>query len=160
MKTKIATKYHPNLRKYCKLNNLDILIYTGKKCQYCKSKTIILTDHQLYRVGHDFKGKNYVCKKCDAHVKIYDGTNIGKGVVANWELRQLKYHTRQYFNNICNKHMSLRASSTDEAVNNVYSWISKELQIDRELTKMSLFTIQNCKDTLELCKPFIEYKYN
>ena len=131
-------------------------IYEGKICPYCCKHTEYIDSSFVYGKSY---GMIYICKPCDAYVGVHKGTDKSLGRLANKELRMAKKEAHFYFDKIAKT--SLINEIWREYIPNLtnrqkaYLWLSKQMDIDRELCHIGMFTLPQCKKVVEICKPFV-----
>lgn len=70
-------------------------------CPYCNKATMLVTGEILYPHRKDLKKRSfYLCKKCDAYVGCFWGTENPMGTPADKELRELRVITHGYFDQL------------------------------------------------------------
>ena len=91
------------------------------RCPYCGAPVIYRSAEGIYRENH-LNAMLYVCSKypkCDAYVRVHEGTKIPVGTLANKELRNLRRTAHLYFDQL---HQS--GLMTKDAA---YHWLSELL---------------------------------
>ncbi|MBD2386012.1 zinc-finger-containing protein [Cylindrospermum sp. FACHB-282] len=121
-------------------------ILQGKICPYCNQKSELVHSSIIYGAGTNY-GMIYLCKSCDAYVGCHKGTEKALGSLANRELRALR--------NKCHALFDVKWKGGDRisrqiARNSAYQWLSKQLEISREVTHIAMFDEQQCKHVIEL----------
>jgi len=120
-------------------------IYSAKICPYCKSRTRITTETEIY--GREYKKRAVICCKnfplCDSYVGTHDdGTTLGR--LANKELRMWKKRAHDEFDKL----WKTGNYDRDEAYEN----LSDEIGIDLEYTHIGFFNVETCKKVIHWAK--------
>lgn len=77
----------------------------------------------------------------------HPNTTIALGRIANKELREAKKEAHKYFDMIWkNKNLTRQEA---------YTWLSQQLNLQREQTHIGMFNIQQCKDTVYFSKQIL-----
>lgn len=134
-------------------------ILHGRVCAYCLEETKLVNSQEIYGEGRDY-GWMYWCKDCDAHVGCHHGSITSKGRVANASLRALKIEAHKYFDNLWKKKIAMEGVSKTKARRAAYSWLSETMKIDPEFTHIGMFTENECRKVIEICKPYYNPKYD
>lgn len=121
------------------------LILSGKICPYCGKPTELIDSAEVYH-GVSY-GWMYICRPCDAYVGCYYGTTKSLGRLANAELRRYKHEAHEVFDQIW------KARFMDRY--NAYTWLSKKLGIERQLTHIGMFDVDTCKKVIQVSKAFL-----
>jgi len=125
------------------------LIATGQTCPYCLQPSVLTGADVIY--GRAYADKYiYLCRPCDAYVGCHPGTVNALGRLADKELRQWKQVAHSYFDPMWKGRKGKRTAA--------YDWMAKEMNIDRGEAHIGMFTVIQCQQLVELCKPF--YKSN
>lgn len=134
------------LRQVCIERGADFLVLTGKKCPYCLNETEYIDSSIIYGKSY---GMVYMCKPCDAYVGVHYGDSLdSKGSVANKRLRYWRKKAHEHFDPIAfekRKGWSRRKA---------YAWLSQEMGLPKELTHIGMFSVNKCKQVIEICKTF------
>ncbi|WP_435416297.1 zinc-finger-containing protein [Polaribacter aestuariivivens] len=113
-------------------------VFNGKICPYCKSKTKLLSELQVY--GKTYKNRvihaciNY--PKCDSYVGSHDD-GIALGRLANHKLRIAKKKAHYYFDKIWKEKYVERSD--------LYEELSDYLNLPSEYTHIGMFSIETCR---------------
>jgi len=113
----------------------------GKHCPYCERETVYTDSSVIY--GRSY-GNIYWCKPCDAYVGVHKGTDKSLGILANKELRHWKKEAHKYFDVIWKEGYEKRQE--------VYSHLSKHLDIPIEYCHIGMFSIEQCKEVVDWSK--------
>lgn len=128
----------------------DVLF--AKICPYCGLQPDFMeSSEKIY--GKDY-GPVYICHDCDAYVGVHkDGLNRPLGRLADAELRKAKKEAHFYFDFLWRKKMS-KGFTKHEARKTAYLWLSLKMAIIPDHTHIGMFNIEQCKQVIELCKPY------
>jgi predicted RNA-binding Zn-ribbon protein involved in translation (DUF1610 family) len=134
----------------------DRLLYAGFVCPYCGAKTEYIDSSFVY--GRSY-GMIYICKPCDAYVGVHKGTDNALGRLANKELREAKKQAHYYFDQIAktgliNKIWKQFIPNTGNR-NKAYLWLSKQMNIERELCHIGMFNVEQCQKVIEICSQHV-----
>lgn len=121
------------------LTEYELDVLHAKICPYCKSKTRITNEAEVYG-GRTFSGHAIiVCENyptCDAYVGTHkDGTTLGR--LSNQRLRLIKKDCKEPFNRL----WVLKFMNRDVC----YEELSKHLDLDPSLTHFGMFGIESCE---------------
>lgn len=123
--------------------NMEIL--NGAVCPYCGRPSELIDSAEIYN-GVSY-GMAYICRPCDAYVGCHKGTIKAFGRLADAELRHYKHLAHGIFDMIWKNHFMDR--------HNAYTWLSKQLGSERELTHMGMFDVEECKKVIEISKNYL-----
>ena len=137
-------------------NSTNALLYAGLVCPYCGNGTEYIDSSFIY--GRNY-GMIYICKPCDAYVGVHKGTDNALGRLADRELRDAKKEAHYYFDQIAktgliNKIWKEYIPNMSNR-NKAYLWLSKQMNIDKEFCLIGMFDIEQCKQVVEICRPFV-----
>jgi hypothetical protein len=145
-------------------------IVYGKVCPYCGQNSEFVDSETIYGKSY---GMIYLCRDCDAYVGVHKGKNRSLGRLANKELREAKKRAHLYFDHIwkrkiqmgiadepSRKHGRNYAKWRDQCRKSAYTWLSEQLNIEKQYTHIGMFDIEHCEKVVELCKPFYKPNYN
>lgn len=119
------------------------LINQGKWCHMCKKETELVDSKVVYGVSY---GMIYLCKCCGSYVGTHSDGITSKGSIANKELRELRKQAHAAFDKIWKEGLLPRS--------NAYAWLSRTMNIDRDLTHIGMFKMRQCKECIEVSKEF------
>jgi uncharacterized protein YbaR (Trm112 family) len=125
-------------------------LFDGKTCPYCNQPTQYVDSKRVYMKSY---GMIYLCEPCGSWVGVHEGTNKALGRLANRELRKWKKNAHKYFDPLWQKKMRQGCSKKD-ARHKAYKWLSEQMGIDFEFTHIGMFDVDQCKQVVEICKPF------
>lgn len=111
-----------------KLTKKQELIYSGKVCAYCGSKTVF---------GKVKSYNRWTCPDCGSYVGCHKGTDKALGRVADADLRRYKSYAHTYFDKLWRCGDMSRAQA--------YKWLSNKLGLPPEYTHIGMFSIKTCK---------------
>ena len=136
-----------------KVNRQGFYALPGMKsrcCPYCGSPIVLRNADGIYK----YKGQEtmlYVCSKypeCDAYVRVYPGTKIPMGSLANKELRLLRIEAHRYFDQLfINGIMSK---------NEAYEWLAWLLQSPLSQAHIGYLGEYYCRQVIEECKRMLD----
>lgn len=113
-------------------------VYAAKICPYCKSKTKIISEKEIY--GREYKGRKMIAcvnfPKCDSYVGC-DDEGIALGRLADKELRNEKKRAHDHFDVIWRNNYMTRSET--------YAELSEFLNIPSQYTHIGMFNIDTCK---------------
>lgn len=117
-------------------------------CQYCNEPAGLVGGDVIYPHREDlYHLKFWNCSPCGAYVGCHKaGNNQGDGtkplgVLANKDLRKVKYLAHASFDTIWKSKMMSRKEA--------YSWLAWELQVPKKECHIGMFTIQQCEKIVE-----------
>lgn len=116
-----------------------------KKCRYCQSKVIYTKNNY---------GWIYKCTKCNAYVGCHKNTQVPFGTLANKELRTYRTYAHKYFD-ILWRYKKKRCND-NYARHKAYAWLAKEMKINKNDCHIGYFDIDQCKQVIDICKPYVE----
>lgn len=125
----------------------------GKECPYCFSATAYVDSSEIYGKSY---GMIYLCRPCKAFVGVHKGTDKAKGRLANSELRELKKQAHAYFDQLWERKMLKDGLNHKHARNKAYKWLAGKMGIDRKLCHIGTMDIAQCKQVVEICKPYFK----
>ena len=120
-------------------------IYEGKICPYCGKETELIDSAEIYH-GVSY-GWMYICRPCDAYMGCYKGTKKALGRLANAELRKYKHEAHDVFDLIWEKHFMKRPQA--------YTWLSKQLDTERDYTHIGMFDVETCKKVIAVSNKYL-----
>lgn len=123
------------------LTPIQISIYNGSVCPYCKCLTKYVHSEVVYGKGIKDYGMIYHCQPCHAWVGVHKGTSQALGRLANGELRKAKNEAHKAFDIIWSQNYMTRTEA--------YEWLSDELDIDPEYCHIGMFNVATCKKVTE-----------
>lgn len=129
-----------------------VLIFAGKICPYCGSKTVLVDSKVVYKISY---GMIHYCEPCKAWVGVHPGTTDALGRLANSELREAKKMAHFYFDKLWREKIE-RGIKKGKARGKAYAWLSKQLNIPAAETHIGWFDVDMCKRVVEICKPHVE----
>lgn len=125
----------------------------GKTCPYCNKPTEYVDSEVIY--GRSY-GMVYRCEPCDAWVGVHKpNPTQALGRLANSELRELKKQAHAVFDPLWNKKMT-QGLKKNEARNLAYKWLSEKMGVEYDKTHIGMFDPDQCKQVIEICKPYLK----
>ena len=113
------------------------------RCPYCGCTVTLRSADGIYR--DNSKGVMlYVCSgypKCDAYVRVHEGTSIPVGTLANAELRALRKKAHDAFNRLYYSGYMSRDSA--------YAWLASILQAPRSQAHIGHLGEYYCRQVIE-----------
>lgn len=134
---------------------IEDAILAGKVCPYCDGATEYVDSAVVY-YGKSY-GMIYLCKPCNAWVGVHKGTDTALGRLANNELRKWKKEAHRYFDGLWKKKMT-QGFTKQESRTAAYIWLSSKMGIEPEYTHIGMFDVTQCKQVVEICRPFYKSK--
>lgn len=114
-------------------------------CPYCGAATRLADSAIIYN-GTSY-GLVWICERypaCDAFVGCHKGTETPMGRLANRELRYWKKRAHAEFDPLWKKGPMRRGDA--------YYWLSQKLDIPVDKTHIGMFDIDQCKETVRVCR--------
>ncbi len=132
------------------------------KCPYCNGNTVLHNSSAFIYNGQDF-GPVHACENyptCDSFVGCHPGTTNSLGRLANSQLRYWKKQAHKYFDPIwqnkkINRIYNVYIPDTSNR-KKAYIWLSKQLDINIDITHIGMFDVETCKKVIEICKPYYD----
>lgn len=125
-------------------------ILDARICPYCGKAPEFVDSEVIYGKSY---GMIYLCKPCEAFVGVHKGSRKALGRLANRELRAWKKRAHSYFDQLWMRKMRNGFSKTHSR-HAAYKWLSDTMGIEPKYTHIGMFDIQQCREVVELCKPF------
>lgn len=122
----------------------------GKVCPYCFSETKYVNSSEVYKKSY---GMIYLCRPCNAWVGA-KGSGQALGRLANKELRQAKMQAHAYFDQLWVRKIMKDGLKKGHARAKAYKWLAEKMGIDRKLCHMGMMDVAQCKQVVEICKPY------
>lgn len=117
------------------------------KCDYCLNEIGTVDGSVIYPHRKDLWNLIYwYCKPCGAYVGCHKNSkdNAPLGRLANKELRFWKMKTHDYFDPLWRKGNKNRKEA--------YQWLAEKLGINLNQCHIGYFTVEICKQTVEILK--------
>lgn len=111
-------------------------------CDYCGRRAEYVDSEVIYGKSY---GMVYLCRHCNAHVGVHDGTDIPLGRLADSQLRYWKKATHRAFDPIWRYG---RCRGRRDAA---YRWLSRQMNLPPEETHIGMFTVEQCKKVVQIC---------
>ena len=119
-------------------------------CPYCGSPIVFRSADGIYK--HDGAASMlYVCSKypeCDAYVRVYPGTKIPMGSLANKDLRLLRIEAHRYFDQLF--------LSGIMSKNEAYEWLAFMLQAPPSQAHIGFLGEYYCCQVINECKRMLD----
>lgn len=120
------------------------------RCPYCGGTIVLRSADGIY---HDNQRNTrlYVCSnypKCDAYVRVHDGTDIPVGTLANHELRTLRRTAHHYFDQL---YLSGIMSKQD-----AYMWLAGILSAPLSQAHIGYLGEYYCKQVIDESRALLE----
>lgn len=125
-------------------------ILDARECPYCGKAPEFLDSSIVYNKSY---GMMYICQPCKAWVGVHAGSRKALGRLANGQLRFWKMKAHDSFDNLWKRKMKKGFSKT-KSRHTAYKWLSDSMGIDPKYTHIGMFDIQQCREVVELCKPY------
>ena len=120
------------------------------RCPYCGGTVTLRSADGIYR--DNSKGVMlYVCSnypKCDAYVRVHEGTKIPVGTLANAELRALRKEAHDAFNRLYDSGFMSR--------DNAYIWLASILQAPRSQAHIGQLSVYYCRIVIDESKKLLD----
>ena len=133
------------MKKNCRQGFYTLPGMKSRCCPYCGSPIVLRGAVGIYKHGGEGT-MLYVCSKypeCDAYVRVYPGTKIPMGSLANRDLRFLRIEAHRYFDQL---YLS-GIMSKDEA----YGWLAGLLQAPLSQAHIGYLGEYYCRQVIEEC---------
>ena len=117
-------------------------------CPYCNAPTECVKTTEIYPKDY---GWMYLCRPCDSWVGCHGDSKRAFGRLANKELRE---HKRAAHTSLDAIWKTIRGITRSE----VYSWLAKELEINKKECHIGMFDVETCKRTVIVCDKFMKDK--
>ncbi|MDG1950945.1 MAG: zinc-finger-containing protein [bacterium] len=138
------------LEELCDERGIDVDFLRGKKCPYCKGETEYKDSSYIYGKSY---GMVYLCEPCDAYVGVHHKTSKESlGSVANGQLRYWRKQAHAAFDPIAFADRENPFSKKKWNRHAAYGWLRRKLDLPRELCHIGMFSINKCKQVVEICK--------
>lgn len=125
-------------------------ILKGLVCPYCNNKTEHVPDTEVY--NQSYGGMIYLCRNCDAYVGCHKTRPTeALGRLANSELRAAKIQAHYYLDNLWQRKTGI---TKGHARGKAYKWLRGEMGLTSELCHIGMFDVEQCKQVVEICKPY------
>jgi len=124
------------------------------RCPYCGSRAILRSANGIYKENSK-DVQLYVCAnypKCDAYVRVHQGTVIPVGSLADQKLRALRKTAHDHFNKL----YLTGIMSKDEA----YAWLAGILQSPRSQAHIGYLSEYYCQQVIDESQRLLSVKKN
>ena len=117
-----------------KLSKYAQAVYNAEICPYCKSKTKVVTETEIY--GREYKGHKMIAcanfPECDSYVGTHkDGRPLGR--LANKQLREMRTAAHEKFDALW--------KSGEVTRDQAYIWLANKLEIPDEYCHFGWFKL-------------------
>lgn len=137
--------------KDCTLEERQKYFYNGSHCYYCRNKTEYVDSIEVYRESY---GYIFLCRPCKAWVNTHNQSqDQAFGFVAKKELRDLRHTAHGFYDPLWQKKVS-QGASRKAAQSKAREWLAEQLNIEIVECHMGMFDNDQCRQVIELCKPF------
>lgn len=126
-------------------------ILWGKMCPRCYVKTRKTSSEAVYRKDY---GPIWRCPQCGMFVGSHKKTSRHLGMIADKRIKEWRSNAHKYFDFLWKHKIKEEKISRSRARGLAYSWLSKEMGIPVEWTHISMFNWKQCKQVVDLCKPY------
>ena len=119
-------------------------------CPYCGSRTEFRSADGIYHDNSD-NTMLYVCKNypnCDTYVRVYPGTTVPMGTMANGHLRALRTQAHRYFNQLYTKGIMSRKDA--------YRWLSNMIGLPMQKTHIGDMGEYYCEIVIQESKKLLD----
>ena len=135
------------MSKKKKNNAIDV---SKMRCPYCGGKVVYRTADGIY-YDNSRNVMLYVCShypKCDAYVRVHEGTNIPVGSLANHELRALRSKAHKYFDLIYETGIMSRHQA--------YKWLADFIGTPMSEAHIGYMGEYYCKQVIDRCDELLK----
>ena len=134
--------------KSLKLDAWKEEVLAGKLCPYCNNPTNRVKGLEIYGDTPWADLEFMLCHPCWAYTGVHRESGIALGSVANSTLRDKRKAAHRVFDRLYREAHLTRSQA--------YSWLAKQLNLDRKLTHIGMFGEETCDLVIELVPPFLE----
>lgn len=114
-------------------------------CQYCNQPAQLLRGSELHRGRDDLSEQFFwVCRPCDAWVGCHPRSDRPLGTLAQLSLRRWRSRAHELFDPLWRREPKKRSQR--------YRWLADRLGIHPDQCHIGMFTIEQCKKVVEICK--------
>ncbi len=139
---------------------MSALIFSGKICPYCNCNTslvrgdLIYPKHAIENPTAPFLSKYYYqcVQNTDHYVGTYSDNKTSLGRLADGELRLWKQKGHSIFDPLWKEKYYFASQKI------AYHWLSEKMEKPLSETHFGMFTIEECRKAIELCKEHIHKK--
>ena len=120
------------------------------RCPYCGAPVVFRSADGIYKDNH-LNAMLYVCSKypkCDAYVRVHEGTKIPVGTLANKELRNLRRTAHLYFDQLYQSGLMTKDAA--------YQWLSDMLCTPPSEAHIGRLGEYYCKEVIRESKKLLE----
>lgn len=120
------------------------------RCPYCGAPVVLRSADGIYK-NNDRGTELYVCAnypKCDAYVRVHEGTKIPVGTLANHELRTLRKTAHSYFDRLYRQGIMSKQDA--------YLWLSDLLQSPLSEAHIGYLGEYYCRQVIEESKKILD----
>lgn len=113
--------------------------YSKHRCPYCGSPIVYRSSDGIYKSNTN-RTMLYVCSKypaCNAYVRVHRGTNVPAGELADPELRRLRRHAHEVFDQLHEKGIMSKQGA--------YRWLSQLTCTPQERAHIGYMGNYNCE---------------
>lgn len=128
-----------------------------KHCNICGGEVIYCSNAKIYGVEYG-SGKCYLCTKCGAYVGTHEPRpKEALGILADEQMRKGKKICHELFDSLWKGKSKARKKRED-----LYKWLSKKMDLPRELTHFGYMNIEQLRQSYVYIKELASkgYKYN
>lgn len=132
------------------LHERQCRFYNGHECPYCGNICDYVDSSAVYQQSY---GMIYLCRPCQVWVGVHHGnTDQSYGFVAKKALRDLRHETHKMFDPLWER-KSQYGLTKKQAQAKARKWLADLLQIDVVECHIGMFHEEQCRKTIEFCKP-------
>lgn len=131
------------------------------RCQYCGSVAEQRDAQVVYGPRGAHFGLVWVCASyptCDAYVGTHRSSGKPLGCLANPELRAAKKLAHANFDPLWRIVMRRDQISKGHARARAYRWLAAQMRIDRRECHIGMFSVDQCREVVRICAPFLEHR--
>lgn len=128
------------------------MTWTTVGCPYCGKDCVISDGWQVYGRA-DLKDKVFwICKPCDARVRVHEGTCTPLGTPAKAELRKRRMYAHKLFDPMWRAKMRREGVNQKEARGAGYGWLAREMGISKDDCHIAMMD----EERIEVCIGVLE----
>lgn len=122
-------------------------------CDYCGNPAVLCDSGRVYH-GRSY-GLIWYCAQDQAWVGVHKNNKAHAplGRLANAELRRWKQNAHAVFDPLWERAIRKYGSKT-KARGRAYAWLAEKLGIPLEQCHIGRFDVAQCKQVVEVCKPY------
>lgn len=125
-------------------------------CHYCGRNAILVDDSAVY--SKSYGGKVWLCRHCSAWVGTHRNSprHLPLGRLAKADLRRQKIIAHDLFDALWRAAMQHRKWSKSLARLSAYSWLAREMGIDKKHCHIGMMDEAQTQRVIDICRPHVE----